>query len=43
MSFFTSLFSGLDGFSYCMELLLACFIFYIFLKKRSVFWLRIIL
>ena len=26
-----------------MELLLACFIFYIFLKKRSVFWLRIIL
>ena len=42
MSFFTSFFSGLDGFSYCMELLLACFLFYIFLKKRPLFWLRVL-
>ena len=42
MSFFTSLFSGLDGFSYCMELLTACFLFYVFLKKRTLFWLRLL-
>ena len=43
MSFFSSLFSGLDGFSYCLELLLACFLFYIFLKKRPLFWMRLLL
>ena len=42
MSFFTSLFSGLDGFSYCMELFTACFLFYVFLKKRTLFWLRLL-
>ena len=40
MNFFTSLFSGLSGFSYCLEIFLACFLFYIYLKKRSKFWLR---
>ena len=43
MSFFTSLFSGLNGFSYCAEIFTACFLFYIFLKKRKLFWLRVAL
>ena len=43
MSFFHSLFSGLDGFSYCAEIFCACFLFYIFLKKRRLFWLRTLL
>ena len=43
MTFFSEFFSGLDGFSYCLEMLFACLIFFIFLKKRSYFWLRLAL
>ena len=32
---------GMDGFSYCMEMLAAALCFFIFLKKRSGFWLRV--
>ncbi len=39
---FDILFSGLDGFSYCMEMLLACLLFFFYLKKRNVFWLRLL-
>ena len=41
MSFFASLFSGLNGFSYCLEMLLACLLFYVYLKKRKLFLLRL--
>ena len=39
---FASLFSGLDGLSYCLELLLACLVFFLYLKKRPLFWLRML-
>ena len=32
---------GMDGFSYCMEMLAAALCFFIFLKKRKGFWLRV--
>ena len=40
---FDKLYAGLDGFSYCMEMLGACFLFFVYLKKRKGFLLRILL
>ena len=34
-------FSGLGGFSYCMEMLVAGIVFYCYLNKKKAFWLRI--
>ncbi len=34
---------GMDGFSYCMEMLAAAFGFFIFLKKRNGFWIRMVI
>ena len=34
-------FSGLGGFSYCMEMLVAGMVFYCYLNKKKAFWLRI--
>ena len=31
---------GMDGFFYCMEMLVAAFCFFVFLKKRNRFWVR---
>ncbi len=41
MTFFDTFFSGLDGLSYCLEMLLACLLFYFFLRKKAMFWLRL--
>ena len=40
---FDTIFAGIDGFSYCMEMLIACMLFHVYLKKRQQFWLRLIL
>jgi hypothetical protein len=34
-------FSGLGGFSYCLEMLVAGMVFYCYLNKKKAFWLRI--
>lgn len=34
---------GMDGFSYCIEMLAASFCFFIFLKKRNHFWIRVVI
>lgn len=33
----------MDGFSYCIEMLAASFCFFIFLKKRNHFWIRVVI
>ena len=40
---FDTIFAGIGGFYYCMEMLIACMLFHVYLKKRKQFWLRILL
>ena len=40
---FDTIFAGFGGFYYCMEMLIACMLFHVYLKKRKQFWLRILL